>query len=460
MKLSQKALTSSGRLLRSVLILGLIWGITGCASITSHAATEEPVSAVSGCDAKKVTITSVHWFQEKDGAWRVVGVISNHSSKAVSKLVTGVETRTSNDLPADQGEDISAYPLDLKPGQQAPFTAWIDRQIPGLDHFEVEVDECVLAEPAERAEVVERGGRLIVDETGTAQVTAELYNPGPKTVLVNGLMAAVYDRAGALITAQYADVTPRYLAPGESGPVRASMDLPGGPAGLASSYKLFMDVLVNSPTGGPALQARQDIQLLSHYTDRAGHFHLVGVITNPTSQDVMTSWQATVYSDSSKSQVVDAAQLSSWVPLKPGGSLPFDLAGWGPLNTSRGSVAPTSGGGNFIQMRFEPFLTWTTQAEVKNLTLSEAKISFQDQQAFFTGKVTNDGEGGITSGLVTAVLRQKSSGQIVAVGNTHLGITDSAAPGQVLPYSITVPLPQGTDPAGLESELTAEGYEP
>jgi hypothetical protein len=206
---------------------------------------------VIGCDVAKVTITDVHWFKDSHGAWRVVGVITNNSSKPVSKVMTGVETYTKSGQPADQGEDVAAYPYDLQPGTQAPFTAWIDRKIPGLDHFKVEEDECVLADSAERASVEVRGGRMALDDAGAAQVTAELVNSGTKAVLVNGLMAAVYDQAGNLLAADYVNVATRYLEPGESGPVRASLDLPPGGAQQVKSYKFFMDALVNQPAPLP-----------------------------------------------------------------------------------------------------------------------------------------------------------------------------------------------------------------
>ena len=226
----------------------------------------------------------------------MVGTINNNTSHSISDVVTGVETYTKANQPADQGEDVNAYPLNLQPGAQAPFSAWIDRDIPGLDHFAVEVDECVVTEPAERSQVDVRGGRMVVDDNGTAQVTAELYNPGSQTVLVNGLMAGVYDQAGALVTAEYVVVGPRYLGPGESGPVRASLDLPPGGATQIKTYKLFMDVLVNSP-GPLPLDINHDVKIISHYTDASGHFHLVGQVTNPGTTDLMTSVQATAYAD-------------------------------------------------------------------------------------------------------------------------------------------------------------------
>ncbi len=142
-----------GWIMKAAMIAGILAVASGCTSPNSVPITPTAFSAVGDCDAAKVTVTDVHSFKDAVGAWRVVGVINNGSAQAVSKVVTGVETLTKGGQPADQGEDVSAYPLDLLPGAQAPFTAWIDRDIPGLDHFEVNVDECVLAEQEQRGQV-------------------------------------------------------------------------------------------------------------------------------------------------------------------------------------------------------------------------------------------------------------------------------------------------------------------
>lgn len=463
---SRRKINVLGWIARFAMILGLALGSTGCASPTSlpvaispaasPAVTPapSPTSSVDSCEADKVPVTDVHWFRDAKGAWRVVGVITNNSSKAVGKLVTGVETKDKNGQPADQGEDVSADPLNLQPGAQAPFIAWIDREIPNLDHFEVQVDECILAEPAERSQVEVRGGRMTVDDTGKAQVTAELFNPGSKSVLVNGLMAGVYDQSGGLVAADNAVVATRYLAPGESGPVRATLDLPPGGAGQIKSYQFFMDVLVNEPAPLP-VDIEHDVRVLSHYLDQDGHFHLVGQITNPGSKALMTSLQAIVYTDSKKSSVADAAFFKTWIPLGPGETLPFDLTDWGALNNSRTLWNDISTQNAAIELRVEPFLTWAAEARVVKLSLVESNVSFKDQQAVFTGKATS--ESSLSTGLVTAVVRQKSSGEIVATGAAHLDITGSSTPRQILDYDFAIQLPVGVDPASVETEVTALG---
>jgi hypothetical protein len=449
-------LTIHGWIIRIILLMGLVITGTACAS---QVTASPQLAGVIGCDVAKVTITGVHWFKDSHGAWRVVGVITNNSTKPVSKIVTGVETYTKSGQPADQGEDVAAYPDDLQPGAQAPFTAWIDREIPGLDHFDVEEDECVLADSAERARVDVHGGQMALDDAGAAQVTAELVNPGTKAILVNGLMAAVYDKNGAILAADYVNVATRYLEPGETGPVRVSLDLPPGGAQQAKSYKFFMDAVVDQPAPLP-LSVSHDIKIISHYTDNNGQFHLVGQITNPGKQELMASMQATVYTDSTKSVVADAAYLDTLVPIQPGETLPFDLTNWGALNSTRGLWDRLAKQNAVISLRLEPFLTWTETTSVAELSLGDGNVSVNNQQALFTGKVQNDMSGRINAGEVVAVVRQKSSGEIVATGRQALDITDSAAPGQILGYSITVTLPPNLDPTNLVTEVSALGQQP
>jgi hypothetical protein len=457
-------------ILPAILLVVTAGGSTSCTSfslqnfrsngISPNVSPENQEPITSGCDILKITTSQVHWFKDSGGAWRVVGILQNNSSEIISKIELGVETRTSTDQPADQGEDVSAYPLDLQPGQQAPFTSWLDRDIPDLDHFEVEVDDCVLAEPEEHGLLSIQSGHVVVDDNGIAQVTAELVNPSAKTILVNGLMAAVYDQSGVMITDDYSKVTPRVLAPGESGPVRVSLELPPQAASKVSTYQLFMDVLINQPAP-LSVNVKQDVQLLSHYIDKDGHFHQLGQITNPTSTGLMTSLQATVYADSLKSQVADAAEFSTALPLMPGETRPFDLDEWGALNHTAGLWEQLAGENASIDLRLEPFLTWTTAATaVSKLSILNTTITFDNQQAFFTGKVENDTGSGITNGLVTAIVRQKSNQQVVAAGTTQLDITDSAVPGQIMDYSIIIPLPANLDPATLLTEVIAEGTHP
>jgi hypothetical protein len=460
-KMSNNSQASTGlweSILRIATLLTLVIIGAGCGS-AADAAIPSQLQAVMGCDVSKVSITGVHWFREASGAWRVVGVINNGTTKSIDKLMTGVETYTKAGTSADQGEDVSAEPHNLLPGAQAPFTAWIDREIPGLDHFKIEIDECVLADPVERGRVEVRAGRMTVDDAGLAQVAGEVFNPGSKPVLVNGSMAAAYDASGTLVTAAYVDVATRSLAPGESGPIRASLNLPPGGAEAIRSFKFFMDAVITPPASLP-VGLNQDVRVISHYLDASGHFHLLGQITNPGSRELMASLQATVYSNAAKTTVVDAAYFNTWIPLKPGETRPFDLTGWGALNNTQGLWDKLSKQNAAIVMRLEPFLTWPADTSVGGLALLEGSQTNKTGQVVFTGKVRNDMAGSINNGLVTAILRQKSGGQIIATGSTHLAISDSAAPGQIMEYSLAVLLPPGVDPAGLAAELSAIGQQP
>ena len=87
------------------------------------------------------------------------GVIENRWDQAVSKLVTAVEAIDAAGQVIDHGEDVDAYPLNLAPGAQAPYSASINATS-RRGSFRVAVEECVAAEELERSKVEVRGQRV------------------------------------------------------------------------------------------------------------------------------------------------------------------------------------------------------------------------------------------------------------------------------------------------------------
>ncbi len=451
--------TNRIRLIGLVLSL-IVFGIGACApSAPAPAPTPTPtLSAIEACDVSKVDMTGVHWFREPDGAWRVVGMMQNNSSQPISKVFMGVMTKNKNDEyvypDGPKGEDFSAYPLNLLPGNQAPFSAWIKREIPGLDHFSIEKEFCVVAEPAERLQLQERGGRLLVDDNGLAHVTLDVVNPGSQTALINGMMVGIFDLSDRLISAVDAQITPRILAPGENGPVRATLALPPGGAAQVKSYKLYMDALV-SESASKILDVEKDVRVNAQYLDTAGHFHLVGQITNSGTQPLMVSVQATVYADPAKTAVVDAAFLDTLIPLAPGENLPFDLADWQVLNNRAGLWETLSK--PVVTLRVEPFRTWATELFIAPLTVMAELPTFSTREAIFTGQVKNETGRNILLGTVTATLRDSTSEKIIATGQIPLGIVNVLAAGEIMSYSIVIPVESGFDPQTVQFEVTASG---
>ena len=458
-KLILETMQSHKWVLRLLILFFLMAGTSACAPIGHYLwGRPTPHPATGICKPVKVPILNVHWFKDSAGAWRVMGEIENKSNLVIGSLGTGVETRTKFDRQADQGEDVTANPLDLKPGEEAPFIAWIDRTIPNFDHFEVEVADCYLAQPAQRSQVDISSDKVTVDSAGQAEVTGEVVNPGTQTVLVNGLMAAVYDSKGSMISADYAQVTPRYLAPGERGAIRVMVELPPGSGAAISSHKFFMDVLVQAAASAQTLDPAKDVQILSHYTDSGGHFHLLGQLTNSSTKPVMTALQAGIYS-TANSQLLDAGQYVTWVPLSPGETLPFDINNWGTLNNLPEALSGEETNIN-VSVRLEPFLSWNTNTPPVKLLLLTPTQSIENDMAIFSGQVKNDSQNSITTGLVLMVIKQKADGKIVAVGNVQLPITDLVPPGAVMGYALKLPLPVGLNTGALQAEVTAFGYQP
>jgi len=442
----------------------LLFGIGACApSASLPAATSIPTfSDINPCDVSNIDITDVSWFQEPDGAWRVVGMMRNNSSQPISKVLIGALTKKKNDElvypDGPKGETIGAYPSHLLPGEQAPFSAWIKREIPTLDHFTMDKKLCVIADPAERLQLQERGGQLLVDDNGLAHVIAEVVNPGPQTALINGMMVGVFDASDHLISAVDAEITPRILGSGESGPVRATLALPPGGAAQVKSYKLYMDPFVTE-SASELLDAGEDLQVNAQYFDTAGNFHLVGQITNAGTKPMMVSVQATVYADRARTSVVDATFVNTLIPLAPGENMPFDLTDWQVLNGKADLREALSKQDAAVALRIEPFHTWVVDTSVIPLTVNPEPPTFGTREAVFNGIVKNETGHNIILGTVTVTLRDKASGKITATGQAPMDIVNTLTDGEARGYSITIPIGSGFDPQTMEFEIIASGQQ-
>src|SRR5512134_2513623 len=154
-----------------LLFIVLAFSIGACApSASLPVPTYVPTfSDINPCDVANIEITDVSWFREPDGAWRVVRMMRNNSSEPIAKVLIGALTKNKNDElvypEGPKGETIDAYPSHLLPGDEAPFSAWIKREIPTLDHLSIDKKLCVIADPAEHLQLQERGGQLLVDDT-------------------------------------------------------------------------------------------------------------------------------------------------------------------------------------------------------------------------------------------------------------------------------------------------------
>jgi hypothetical protein len=271
-------------------------------------------------------------------------------------------------------------------------------------------------------------------------------------------MVGLFDASNNLISAVNADVSPRILAPGESGPVRATLALPSGAAGQIKSYKLYLDALVTASVSR-LVDAEKDIHVNSQYLDADGHFHLIGQITNSGTKPIMVSVQATVYTDPKKTAVADSASLDTLIPVAPGATFPFDLTDWKVLNSKAGLLDTLSKQSAVIALRVEPFRTWAADTPVIPLMVIAQPPTYSTQEALFEGQVKNNTGRNIIQATVTVTLRDKASGKIVATGQTSLDIDNTFAGGEAMSYSIALPIKTGLDPQGVEIEISASGQE-
>jgi hypothetical protein len=83
--------------------------------------------------------------------------------------------------------------------------------------------------------------------------------------------------------------------------------------------------------------------------------------------------------------------------------------------------------------------------------------AFSAREVHLTGQVKNETNHSIILGTVTATLRDKASGKIIATGWAPLAVVDALAAGEMLNFSLTIPVASDFDLQTMQFEITASG---
>ncbi len=420
------------------------------ANVTPTPADIEPTTtAEATAPSGDLQVVAVNGYQGRNEDWRVVGLVTNGTDRAVDSVEIEVEILDASGTSLySEVANTSLY--NLAPGETSPFSWWVTEDLPDADS----VTAMVVGQSTttlERAQVEIRGTVMIVDDDGDLYVTGEIVNDGDQPVEINGLAAATFDGDGEIVTANDAGVLLRYLKPGASGPFRVTMDGPASGVEEIVEYDIYLDAEITSPEDEMAL-------LLSEHHDyvdsRFEDFHLVGEVTNDNDESWNVTLLAAIYD--ADDNVIDASSLSLPVSaLAPGETIPYDFDSWGPLNYKAGLIEQAVR----YTVHWDPYWTWTTDTVYEELsTVNDERLPVSaNGLGTFTGQVVNDSGGTIDYAIIILGLRD-STGQIVGTGSTT--VWDDLADGASAEYTIYVDFDPDLDVDSLSYFTIVKGTLP
>jgi hypothetical protein len=338
---------------------------------------------------------------------------------------------------------------NLAPEESSTFSLSIYEDLPEADNIVAAIVGNSVAE-LQRLNLTVTNMSLIVDDSGDFHLVGELLNETDFPVIINGLAGATFDSQGEILTANSYSALTRYLDPGESTPFRITMIGPSEGAADVADYQLYLDVEASEEEPVFAL-AFSDAYA---YLDTIGGFHLVGEVTNEEELGLNLRLVAGIYDEDGA--VLDAASLDLPVSsLLPGESIPYDFDFWGPMSYQTGLFDERA---DQYSIQVDPYWSWESDAEIVTLSTKDDTQEFRDYVAEFRGTVVNDSDGLVSSVVVLLVVRDSTSGEVIATDYDIL--FDELAAGESAMYTIYLDTPTDFDPNTAEFEIIPKGERP
>lgn len=457
------------RIFAFLLVLGL--AILACAgpaapSPTAPAFPTVTVPAVAtpdngGVAAGELEVRGLSSYIDSFGYYHLVGEVFNATEAPVTaiELLTHVADQSgqaavdADERPLD-GQLFSPLLYSLAPGESAPFDFF--RLLPdgaNLAGWQASVTVATFAaEALERATVEIVSTRLAANPSGTVYLTGELVNPGSAPVEVSGVAGALLAPDGRLLAANASRDFGGLLAPagdpggGDRTPFVIAID---GPAEAGAEARFYVDAVAGGPLPAAAQVA---IEVTNRYADEFDDLHLVANVTNSGSEMLTIRLVAGLYA--ADGTVLDASSVTTPIFVAPGATVPVSFDYFYSLNRSVESQALV----DHVTVQVDPVWTYAIPYSVAEIeTANEEREAVGTAQYSFRGDVVNTSDVPLTS--VTLILGiYDGAGQLVATNWINVyPETETLAPGDSLPFDMSVYLPTGVDVSNYAFSTLAQG---
>jgi len=408
---------------------------------------QQPTEGYASIAEGELGVIVVKAYQDEWDSWIVVGLVENNTDRAVDNIEIEVEAF---DINGNSLYTEVAYGslYSVASGEVTPFRLWVWEDFPNAQEFTADIVGFSSTE-LERAAVDLIGVQMTFGESDV-YVTGELVNNNEFPLEISDVAFATFDMDGSLITAGADDVSVNYLLPGESGPFRASMDLPGSGAEDIDDYKIYTNVEVGAETDIYSITFLEE----NGYYDSDGDLHLVGSLQNDSDEYLNISLIAAFYDTAGN--VLDASYVD--IPLyslAPGELSYYDFYSWYPLNESEGLADQAET--YVIQVDYG--WTWDTDTVYQDIPYTDNGYEYDSFWGLtFTGQVTNDTGAILDGGKVMVVLHNIETGELIAMGYETL--FDEIPEGGSLDYEVLVEIADDLNMDSFEYTVVAKGELP
>jgi hypothetical protein len=185
------------------------------------------------------------------------------------------------------------------------------------------------------------------------------------------------------------------------------------------------------------------------YVNQLGQLHVVGEVQNSGDTALDIRLLCGLYN--AEGEVIDVVAYNVMPSsLGPGEVAPYEVVFQNPDPGSPFDPAAVS-----WSMQYDRWRMQTVDRASEELATTDGNVEFTTGRAIFTGQLLNNSGGPIHKALVVAGLRDRTTGQLVAVDYVLLIV--ELADGEGMEYQVEVSLNAALDSASLEPFLIARG---
>ena len=439
------------------IVLALALMLPACAKSTNTTADAQTGVVNTPVNASNVlVISSTNAFVDTYGTYRVVGMVTNNSSNAITsiELTVGIQDASDNSLLKDDsgnitpGTTISTVLYTLAPGEASPFEYSYDTTngIPSAYTVSITGQQ---TGTANRATLHSENVQFVDDGSGWFYLTGELVNTGSQWAHINALAGAVSDDSGNVLSADWTATYATELAPvgDASGRDRTPFEINFPNPRDSTKWSLYWDAdVTDSVTDYPV-----QLELTNGYFDQYGSFHVVGWVTNQSGQSLTSLVVAGLYATDKK--VVDASYGFVPVPMKPGVQAPFNISSFGSVDYNPGQASLVS----TYSAQADTWFTYPPSYASVDLA-AEGEGVLKDGGTWTINGIVTNTSGRDLSGITVVVTVLNAENRLVAMEYTSISPSgDAIAAGEMNPYSVAVLLDPNGDSSGFTTSTVVVG---
>jgi len=444
-----------------ILLVGtLVLTLAACGTGPKTTSVPNPVETqvvANTPEAGDLVISNTSAFVDKYGSYRVVGMLVNKTNDVLTgiKLTLEIIDSSGNSLLKENGNPVPGVIFQpmlktLAPGEGSPFEYSYDTANGIPASYKVTIT-ALQSGDTRRANLTAENVQIIDNGAGWYYLTGDLVNKGTVWARVNCLAGAILDASNNVLSADQTITFTTILAPagdpsgGDRTPFEINFPNPGGSS--TPNWNLYWDTdVIDNANVFPVTT-----NITNGYVDQYGAQHIVGWVTNHSSQALTSLVVAGLYNQAGFA--LDASSSNLAIPLNAGEAIPFSVSTFGNVDNNPAQAAQV----RTFSAQVDPGNTSLPDYEYVELAASGETIQKDGATWTINGSIANTSNQQLSSATVVVAVMDAQKNMVAMESAAIFPSGHAIDEGETDPYSISINLDPSVDSSGFTTTTTVIG---